>query len=242
MSEITRFKNRTEAGELLARRLGEYAHRRDTMVLGLPRGGIPVGYAIAKILELPFDVLSVRKLGLPRHEEYAIGAIASGGIRFLQEDIVRAHHVPEQVIDVVVYRELKEMVRRERIYRAGRMPLQLKNMVAIIVDDGLATGATMKVAAMAALKANAAQVIVAVPVAAPNSFDILQPEADEIISLITPDYFGAVGNWYEDFRQVSDDDVMHLLDEAEQDALRRESAWQEAIANKIDASNYLRKE
>ncbi len=214
MNELSRFKNRTQAGELLAEQLMRYAGRKDVIVLALPRGGVPVGHAVAHKLGAPLDILLVRKLGLPGQEEFAIGAIASGGSRFLQEDVMAAYRIPDSVINKVTQRETIELERRERLYRAGRPALAWKERVLILVDDGLATGSTMKVAVLAARKAAPAHIIVAVPVAPQETIDKLEPDVDELICLKTPAPFFAVGAWYEKFDQTSDDDVIRLLNDA----------------------------
>ncbi len=214
MNELSRFKNRTQAGELLAEQLMRYAGRKDVIVLALPRGGVPVGYAVAHKLGVPLDILLVRKLGLPGQEEFAIGAIASGGSRFLQEDVMAAYRIPDSVINKVTQRETIELERRERLYRADRPALAWKERVLILVDDGLATGSTMKVAVLAARKADPAHIIVAVPVAPQETIDKLEPDVDELICLKTPAPFFAVGAWYEKFDQTSDDDVIRLLNDA----------------------------
>ena len=214
MNELSRFKNRTQAGELLAEQLMRYAGRKDVIVLALPRGGVPVGYAVAHKLGVPLDILLVRKLGLPGQEEFAIGAIASGGSRFLQEDVMAAYRIPDSVINKVTQRETIELERRERLYRADRPAWAWKERVLILVDDGLATGSTMKVAVLAARKADPAHIIVAVPVAPQETIDKLEPDVDELICLKTPAPFFAVGAWYEKFDQTSDDDVIRLLNDA----------------------------
>lgn len=221
MVDLTRFKNRIQAGELLADRLSEYVRSKEAIVLALPRGGVPVGAVIAKILELPLDILMVRKLGLPGSEEFAMGAIASGDVRYLQDDVVDYYRISDQVIDTVAQRELLELERREKLYRTGRHAPQLQGRVLILVDDGLATGSTMKVAVLAARTAKPARVIVAVPVAAADSLEKLRPDVDEIICLMVPDLFYAVGAWYENFGQTSDEEVIRLLDDAENDANER---------------------
>ncbi len=222
MFDRNRFENREQAGEMLAQHLSAYAGRTDAIVLALPRGGVPVGYVVAKHLQLPLDVFLVRKLGMPGHEEFAIGAISSGGTRFLQEDVVRSYGISERVIDTVAQGELLELERREKLYRAGRPPLELAKRVVILVDDGLATGSTMKAAVLAVRKANPAKIIVAVPVGAAESFEKLRSDVDDIICLRTPEPFYAVGTWYENFTQTSDDDVIRLLDDAAQEAKERE--------------------
>ena len=211
------FHDRTEAGRSLAERLApEYAKRNDLIVLALPRGGVPVAYEVARALGAPLDVFLVRKLGLPGHEELAMGAIASGGVRVLNADVVRTLNVPEEVIDRVARRELAELARRERAYRDDHPPPDVRGKTAILIDDGLATGATMRAAAEALRQLEPARVIVAVPVAAPETCDEFREHVDEIVCLLTPDPFHAVGVWYEDFRQTSDEEVRELLDEARQ--------------------------
>ena len=222
MFDRNRFENREQAGEMLAQHLSAYAGRTDAIVLALPRGGVPVGYVVAKHLQLPLDVFLVRKLGMPGHEEFAMGAISSGGTRFLQEDVVRSYGISERVIDTVAQGELLELERREKLYRAGRPPLELAKRVVILVDDGLATGSTMKAAALAVRKANPAKIIVAVPVGAAESFEKLRSDVDDIICLRTPEPFYAVGTWYENFTQTSDDDVIRLLDDAAQETKEQE--------------------
>jgi putative phosphoribosyl transferase len=213
---VKRFKNRMHAGELLAKRLGMYAGRSNVIVLALPRGGVPVGFAVAKALQVPLDVMVVRKLGIPGHEEFAMGAIASGGEYVLNHDLVQKIGVPAQMIEATTRRELAELERREAVYRAGRPPLQLRGCSVILVDDGLATGATMQVAVKAVRNAEPARIIVAVPVGAPETCSEMKKEADEVICYCTPDPFHAVGLWYEDFSQTTDEEVMKLLEQARQ--------------------------
>jgi predicted phosphoribosyltransferase len=213
---VKRFKDRMHAGELLAKRLSEYAGRPDVIVLALPRGGVPVGFAVAKALHVPLDVMVVRKLGFPGHEEFAMGAIASGGEYVLDHDLLERVHVPGHMIEAAARRELAELERREQLYRAGRPPLQLRGCTVILVDDGLATGATMRVAVKAVRKAQPARIIVAVPVGAPQTCSEMRKEADEVVCYCTPEPFHAVGLWYEDFSQTSDEEVEKLLEEARQ--------------------------
>lgn len=222
MADLKHFKNRMQAGELLAQRLSAYRRCPDVIVLALPRGGVPVGFAVARMLEVPLDILSVRKLGLPGHEEYALGAIASGGLCVLQpEEVLKKLGIRAQVIETVAQRELQETGRREKLYRAGRPALQLRERVVILVDDGLATGSTMLVAVHVLRQEKPARVIIAVPVAASETCQKLEAEADEIICLSTPDPFYAVGMSYENFDQTSDDEVKSLLEEAEREQARR---------------------
>jgi putative phosphoribosyl transferase len=210
------FADRTEAGLLLAEKLGEYADRDDVIILGLPRGGVPVAYEVAKRLRAPLDVFVVRKLGVPGFEELAAGAIASGGVRVLNEDVVRAIPHAEEAIEAVTAKETAELERREQIYRAGRPAPDLSDRVAVLVDDGLATGATMRAAVKALRESSAAKIIVAVPVGPPDTCHEIEEQADETICLSTPAFFQAVGQYYEDFSQTSDEDVRELLARAAQ--------------------------
>jgi putative phosphoribosyl transferase len=206
------FRDRIEAGKLLAQKLRKYAGRLDTVVLALPRGGVPVGAQIAEALGLPLDVFVVRKLGVPGHEELAMGAIASGGVRVLNEDIVQALHIPQQIIERVAAEEQRELERRERLYRQGKRPIDIRNKFVILVDDGLATGATMRAAAEALKRQGVKGVIVAVPVAAKSTCDEFKYEVDEIVCAATPEPFYGVGSWYRDFSQTSDEEVIELLE------------------------------
>jgi putative phosphoribosyl transferase len=228
MAELIRFKNRTQAGEQLAKRLERYAGRSDAIVLALPRGGVPVGFAVASALELPLDILLVRKLGVPGHEEYAMGAIASGGFYVLQSDVLNMLGISGSTVEAVAQDALKEIERREKLYRADRPAPQLEGRIVILVDDGLATGSTMRAAINVLRLAKPARIIAAVPVAAPDACRMLQSEVDEMICLSIPESFHAVGLWYEDFRQTRDDEVTSLLAQAEQKQARREDEQQEA--------------
>ena len=205
------FANRTEAGRLLAEKLGEYAGRDDVVVLGLPRGGVPVAYEVAKRLHALFDVFIVRKLGVPGFEELAAGAIASGGVRVLNEDVMRAIPHADETIELVSARENAELQRREELYRQGRGPLQVRDRTIILVDDGLATGATMRAAVKALRENGAAKIVVAVPVGPRDTCAEIKELADEAICLSTPEFFQAVGQYYEDFSQTSDAEVRELL-------------------------------
>src|SRR6266478_3262609 len=211
------FPNRLEAGRILAENLDKYAGREDVIVLGLPRGGVPVAYEVAKRLRAPLDVFIVRKLGVPGFEELAAGAIASGGVRVLNEEVMRAIPHAEQAIEAVTARETAELERREEIYREGRPAPELRDRIAILVDDGLATGATMRAAVKALRQQGAAKIIVAVPVGPPDTCHEIEEEADETICLSTPPFFQAVGQYYEDFSQTSDEDVRELLSQAAQE-------------------------
>ena len=205
------FPNRAEAGRLLAEKLEKYAGRDDVIVLGLPRGGVPVAYEVAKSLRAPLDVFIVRKLGVPGFEELAAGAIASGGVRVLNEDVMRALPNADQLIESVTERETVELERREQTYRNGRPPPELRDRVVILVDDGLATGATMRAAVAALRQRGVAKIVVAAPVGAPDTCRELEQEADETICAIAPEFFQAVGQYYEDFSQTSDEEVRELL-------------------------------
>jgi putative phosphoribosyl transferase len=211
------FPNRAEAGRQLAEKLEKYAGREDVIVLGLPRGGVPVAYEVAKRLCAPLDVFIVRKLGVPGFEELAAGAIASGGVRVLNEDVMRAIPYADAAIEAVTAKETAELQRREQIYREGRPPPELRNRIVILVDDGLATGATMRAAVKALRQSGAAKIAVAVPVGPADTCRELEEEADETICLSTPEFFQAVGQYYEDFSQTSDGDVRELLARAAND-------------------------
>ena len=210
------FPNRAEAGRLLAEKLENYADRSDVVVLGLPRGGVPVAYEVAQRLGAPLDVFVVRKLGVPGFEELAAGAIASGGVRVLNEDVVRALPNADQLIESVTEKETVELERREQTYRDGRPAPELRDRAVILVDDGLATGATMRAAVAALRQRGVAKIVVAAPVGAPDTCRELEQEADETICAITPEFFQAVGQYYEDFSQTSDEEVRELLSRATQ--------------------------
>jgi putative phosphoribosyl transferase len=206
-----KYRNRTEAGRLLAQKLMTYANRTDVLVLGLPRGGVPVAFEVARALDAPLDVFLVRKLGLPGHEELAMGAIASGGVLVVNQDVVNSLQIPGKVIDAVAADEQQELERRERLYREDRPPLDLRGRTVILIDDGLATGSTMHAAAKALRAQNPAAIVVAVPVAAEETCHEFKSEVDEVICAYTPEPFLAVGIWYEDFGQTSDEKVQELL-------------------------------
>jgi putative phosphoribosyl transferase len=207
-----RFRDRRDAGAELARRLLHY-RGRNAAVLALPRGGVPVGYEVARQLDADLDVFVVRKLGMPGHREYAIGAIASGGVQFLDHEVIRAYRVPHAAVEAVAREERAELVRREREYRHNSPAIPLKGRVVILVDDGLATGSTMKAAVEAVRRHEPARVIVAVPVGAPTTCRELEALADEVVCARTPEPFSAVGLWYDDFDQTSDAEVRALLDQ-----------------------------
>jgi predicted phosphoribosyltransferase len=205
------FMDRREAGLLLAGELADYASRDDVIVLGLPRGGVPVAFALARRLGLPFDVFVVRKLGVPGFEELALGAIASGGVRVFNDEVVATLPNAAALIESVTAREIAELERRERSYRGHWPAPVLRDRVVIVVDDGMATGATMRAAVAALRRSECARIIVAVPVGAPDTCRELRREADEVICLHAPERFQAVGQFYEDFGQTTDDEVRYLL-------------------------------
>jgi putative phosphoribosyl transferase len=205
------FRDRVEAGELLARRLLPYRDRDDVVVLALPRGGVPVACEVSRTLGVPFDVFVVRKLGVPGHEELAMGAIATGDVRLVNHEVADPLGISEAVIEEVATRERVELARREQLYRGPRPPVQLTNKVVIIVDDGLATGSTMRAAVMAVRQQQPSRIVVAVPVGAPSTCAELAREADEVQCVETPDPFIAVGLWYRDFAPTSDHEVRSLL-------------------------------
>jgi putative phosphoribosyl transferase len=206
-----RFRDRAEAGRRLAGELARYAGRRDVVVLALPRGGVPVAYEVARALGVPLDVFIVRKLGLPWHEEYAMGAIASGGTRLINEEVVRMYGVTADDIARVTREEQAELARRERQYRGDRPMPDMAGRTVLLVDDGLATGSTMRVAVAALRARNPAAIVVAVPVAAPETCDAFRDVADDVVCAITPEPFQAVGLWYHDFSQTTDEEVHELL-------------------------------
>jgi putative phosphoribosyl transferase len=209
--DTRRFRNRTEAGQLLAERLRKYAGRDDVVVLALPRGGVPVGYEVAKALGAPLGVFLVRKVGVPGHEELAMGAIASGGLVVLDEGLLRRLGIDRSQLDRAIAAEARELERRAAAYDGDREPPQLEGKTVILVDDGLATGATMRAAALAVRALNPARVVVAVPVAAAETCREFEDVVDEIVCEVTPRPFQAVGLWYDDFSQTSDDEVRELL-------------------------------
>jgi putative phosphoribosyl transferase len=206
-----RFRDRAEAGRLLADRLEEYAGRDDVIVLALPRGGVPVGAELARRLGAPLDLFLVRKLGVPGREELAMGAIASGGVRVLNDDVVAELGITEEDIARTALAEGRELERREQRYRNGRPVADLRGRTVILVDDGLATGATMRAAALAVRGQGPERVVVAVPVAAEPTCDEFPAEVDEVVCALTPEPFLSVGSWYEDFSQTTDEEVRELL-------------------------------
>jgi putative phosphoribosyl transferase len=212
----TLFKDRTDAGRKLAAALADRpVFGQDPLVLALPRGGVPVAFEVAKLLNVPLDIFLVRKLGVPNREEYAMGAIASGGIRVVNEEVVRMLRIPDAVVEEVARREQNELERREKAYRGDRPKPELSGRTVILVDDGLATGATMRAAVRAARAEHPLRIVVAVPTASPETCASLGDLADEIVCLDTPSPYTAVGAWYEDFSQTTDEEVIDLLQRAE---------------------------
>lgn len=208
------FSDRSEAGRLLGEALEAYIGRTDTLVLALPRGGVPVAFEVAEAIGAPLDLMLVRKLGAPGQEELAMGAIATGGIRVLNPEIVRGLHISDQTIDAVANREEQELRRRDKAYRGDRPPPELRDRCIVLVDDGLATGATMR-AAVAALRQNgSSRIVVAVPVAPTDTVTTLRKETDEVVCLAMPEPYYAIGLWYRNFAQVTDQEVRDLLTRA----------------------------
>jgi putative phosphoribosyl transferase len=208
---VTRFRDRREAGESLGASLTRYANRDEVVVLGLPRGGVPVAFEVARALGAPLDVFLVRKLGAPGHAEFAIGAIAAGGVRVLSHDVIAELRIPREMVEEVAERERLELERREEAYRGDRPKPQLQGTTVIVIDDGLATGSTMEAAVSALREHRPARIVVAVPVGAVESCRRLRALADEVICLRTPEPFNAVGLWYQRFDQTTDSEVVELL-------------------------------
>ena len=205
------FRDRTEAGQVLASKLTKYLDQVNTVILALPRGGVPVAYEIGKELGLPVDIFVVRKLGVPGYEELAMGAIASGGVRHINRDVVDQLRIDSDTIEAASRREQKEIERREELYRGQRPPVDVRDKTVILVDDGLATGSTMRAAIAALRQHRPARIIVAVPAAAPQTCSEIAAEVDEIICAATPEPFYAVGQWYREFSQTTDEEVRELL-------------------------------
>jgi putative phosphoribosyl transferase len=218
------FRNRTEAGQLLAWELERYAKCKDVIVLGLPRGGVPVAYEVAKALKASLDVFVVRKLGLPGHRELAMGAIATGGVRVLNEEVMQELGISQLTIDAIAVEEQKELAHRELAYRGQRSPPQIRGKTVILVDDGIATGSTVRAAIQAIRLQHPARLVVAVPTAAPSSYREIASQVDEMVALMTPEDFCAVGQWYLDFSQTTDEDVTRLLEKARHGADSVESS------------------
>lgn len=211
---MPRYADRTDAGRELARHLLPLAGRPDVLVLALPRGGVPVAYEVARALDAPLDVFLVRKLGVPGHEELAFGAIASGGARVLNDDILSVLALPDDLVAEVTRREERELARRERLYRGVRPAPPIAGRIAVLVDDGLATGSSMRAAVEAVRAHGPARTVVAVPIAPPATCEALRAEADEVVCAATPEPFHAVGAWYRDFSQTTDEEVRALLERA----------------------------
>jgi predicted phosphoribosyltransferase len=209
----TRFRDRTEAGELLAEELTSYADKPNVIVLALPRGGVPVGAQVARKLNVPLDVFVVRKLGLPGHPELAMGAIAIGGVRVINRDLVDGLRIPELVIDAVAAQEQEELMRRRHAYRGDLPAPEVRDKTVILVDDGIATGSTMIVAVAALRQLKAGRIVVAAPVIPQSTFHQIHHAADEVVAVIVPEKFYGVGQWYEEFSQTTDDEVRQLLGE-----------------------------
>ena len=212
--KVNHFRDRVHAGQLLAGELMQYADREDVIVLGLPRGGVPVACEVAEKLHAPVDVLVVRKLGLPGWEELAMGAIASGGVRVINQDVVRSAGISHAAIEAAVARESRELQRRELAYRGHPGVPEIEDKTVILIDDGIATGSTVKAAVLALRQQEPARIIIAVPTAAPDACAMLEPMVDELIALLQPDEFRAVGQWYEDFSQTTDAEVTECLAKA----------------------------
>ena len=213
------FHNRTEAGQLLAKKLTKYADRPRVMVLALPRGGVPVACEVARRLHAPLDVFVVRKLGVPGHDELAMGAIATGGVRVVNDDVVQSLQIPDEVIDAVAAGERRELDRREQAYRDDRPALEVRGCTVILVDDGIATGSTMRAAIAALRQQGVARIVVATPTAALATAEAMRGEADEFVAVITPEEFYGVGQWYANFAQTSDEEVRALLHRSEKERL-----------------------
>ena len=206
-----RFADRHDAGVTLANHLTMYRGRTDLVVLALPRGGVPIGYEVARALEAPLDVFVVRKVGAPGHPEFAMGAIAGGGISVMDQDFIARNAVSERTVATIVQRERAEVIRRERVYRDNRPPVAVKGQVVIVVDDGLATGWTMRAAVLALRQQRPAGIVVAVPVGSRQACEMLAEVADQVICALTPEPFSAVGLWYADFSETTDEEVQQLL-------------------------------
>jgi len=210
------FENRVDAGRRLAQSLKGYAGRKDVIVLGIPRGGVPVAFEIARALQAPLDIFLSRKLGVPGQEELAFGALATGGVRILDQDLVQELNISEPEIERITGTVRKELERRERVYRGTRPPLQVEGKTVILVDDGIATGSSMRAAVHALRQMKPSRIVVAVPVAPIQTCNRLKLEVDELVCLSSPDFFWAIGQFYEDFSQISDEEVTELLHRAAQ--------------------------
>lgn len=218
---MERFKDRSDAGKRLAQKLSAYADHSDVILLALPRGGVPVAFEVSLALNAPLDIFVVRKLGVPGREELAMGTIASTGIRVINDDIVRILNIHQEVINIVAQKELKELELREHRYRGERSALDVHNRTVILINDGLATGASMRAASVGIRAQQPARIVIAVPVAAPETCDALQFEADEMVCVLTPEPFSGLNRWYENFSQTTDQEVRMYLEEANDQLLRR---------------------
>jgi len=212
------FKDRVDAGQILANKLTKYADQKP-LVLGLPRGGVPVAFEVAKALKAPLDVYIVRKLGVPGQEELAMGAIATGDVRVLNQGVIDALQISEEAIETETRKEKEELKRREALYRGGRPTLDVTNRTVLLIDDGIATGSTIKAAIAALKKQKAGRIIIGVPVAPPSTIEELREEVDEVVCVSTPEFFIAISLWYDEFPQTSDDEVRELLKKAEMKTL-----------------------
>lgn len=228
------FPNRQVAGRKLANRLSEYAARKDVIVLGIPRGGVPVAYEIAAELDVPLDLFVVRKLGVPWHPELAFGAIASGGVRFLNREIIESVGLSETEMERVTTNEKRELERRERAYRGERTPLKLQHKTVILVDDGIATGASTQAAITALRQLGPARIVLAAPVAPASTCKRLRPEVDDLVCLHAPQAFYAIGEFYEDFSQVSDEEVTALLHASQTARDSKGASGRPGIAVEVD--------
>ncbi|MFQ4141831.1 phosphoribosyltransferase [Chlorogloeopsis sp. ULAP02] len=207
----TKFHDRAEAGKILARRLAAYANRPDVLVVALPRGGVPVAFEVAEALHAPLDICIVRKLGVPHHKELAMGAIAAGGIRVLNYDVISWFGISSKTIDEVAAKELRELQRRDHVYRGEHPPLDVRNRIVILIDDGIATGSTIRAAIAILQQQQPQRIVVAVPVAPLATCQELRAEVEEVVCLLTPEPLYAIGLWYENFSQTTDDEVRELL-------------------------------
>ncbi|MFM2062898.1 MAG: hypothetical protein RLZZ507_2568 [Cyanobacteriota bacterium] len=209
---VLRFRNRTEAGQMLVHHLRDYTNQENLLVLGLPRGGVPVAFEVAKALNAPLDICIVRKLGVPGQKELAMGAIASGGIGVLNYNVINTLGIDREAIQIVAAEELQELQRRDRTYRGNAPPINVKDKIVILIDDGIATGSTMRAAIAILKQQKPKKIVVAVPVAPASTYEQLQSEVDEIVCLQTPENLSAIGVWYEDFSQTTDEEVQEILD------------------------------
>ncbi len=227
------FQDRTDAGQKLAQDLVRYADRPDVAVVALPRGGVPIGFVLAQELNVPLDILVVRKLGVPGHQELALGAIAGGGVRILNDCLIQSRGIPDDLIDAITAQEQGELAQRERLYRGSRLPLGISGRTIILVDDGMANGSSMAAAIAAVRRRHPARTVVAVPVASAEACDELRDSVDELVCLAEPEPFLSIGQWYEEFRQVTDREVQDLLEQA----AMRQLTFREIELARIDSKN-----